>query len=53
MVMVRERNRECDGASEPEPEGRAQNAMQLYVHSQAVADKVSWVISGSIVFYLV
>ncbi|XP_075975251.1 endoribonuclease Dcr-2 [Anticarsia gemmatalis] len=28
-----------DGAAETETEGRVQNAMQMYVHSQAVADK--------------
>lgn len=38
MDMVRERYGDC-GTSEVEPPGRAQNAMQLYVHSQAVADK--------------
>ncbi|KAJ8723359.1 hypothetical protein PYW08_003271 [Mythimna loreyi] len=38
MDMVRERYTDC-GNAEIEPAGRAQNAMQLYVHSQAVADK--------------
>lgn len=29
-----------NGIAEVEPEGCAQNSMQCYVHSQAVADKV-------------
>ncbi|XP_049703708.2 endoribonuclease Dcr-2 isoform X2 [Helicoverpa armigera] len=39
MDMVRDRYTDCDGAAEIEPRDRAQNAMQLYVHSQAVPDK--------------
>lgn len=40
MAMVRDRFADCDGTAETEPECRVQNAMQLYIHSQAVADKV-------------
>lgn len=39
MAMVRDRFADCDGTAETEPECRVQNAMQLYIHSQAVADK--------------
>lgn len=38
MGLVRQQY-EIEGGFETEPNGRAQNAMQCYVHSQAVADK--------------
>jgi hypothetical protein len=38
--MIHRRYSDFDGAAELEPYGCAQNAMQCYVKSQAVADKV-------------
>lgn len=39
---------EVDGTAEVEPPGQAQNAMQGYLHSQAVSDKVSLLFSENI-----
>ncbi|KAG6448847.1 hypothetical protein O3G_MSEX005733 [Manduca sexta] len=39
LRAIMERYNDSDGATEPEPERGAQNSMQCYVHSQAVADK--------------
>ncbi|KAL0880107.1 hypothetical protein ABMA27_002595 [Loxostege sticticalis] len=39
LEVIQRRYVDCDGASDSEPHGRAQAAMQSYIRAQAVADK--------------